>query len=154
MYFRNETSLFDSTLGPTIQISRADSSFTVNPPELSCYSSEMPCFGSERIFLLSKCVYSKVCAVLNFDSIRFYTQIWPATTWFVFATTAFFACLQSQGFLGGFPALAIWSALKLLTLAPIRGIMPEKHLIPEKEQINFTGEDEIETPIDFVTLGE
>ena len=32
--------------------------------------------------------------------------------------------------------------------------MPEKQPAIEKEQVNFMGEDEIETPADFVTLGE
>ena len=43
-------------------------------------------------------------------------------------------------------------ALFILTM--IREVMPEKAMVPEKEQVNFKGEDEIEPPTDFVTLGE
>ncbi len=44
--------------------------------------------------------------------------------------------------------------INLLILTVIRVVMSEKPMVAEKEQVNFKGEDEIETPADFVTLGE
>ena len=44
--------------------------------------------------------------------------------------------------------------ITLLILTIIREVMSEKPMVPENEQANFNGEDEIKTPADFVTLGE